>query len=68
MTGYEPVDSDVQPEELNELCLVAKAEEVGQVPRVVLGRIDGRKLAATVDVAVDTAGNVRELGDAIRKW
>jgi hypothetical protein len=32
--------------------------------RVVLGRIDGRKLALTKDITVDAAGDVREFSDA----
>jgi hypothetical protein len=63
-TGTVPVDSNVKTEQLNKALLVAEAKEVGKVVRVILGYIDRRKLAASVDVAEDATRDVRELSDA----
>jgi hypothetical protein len=63
-TGTVPVDSNVKTEQLNKALLVAEAKEVGKVVRVVLGYIDRRKLAASVDVTEDATRDVRELSDA----
>ena len=57
------VDSDVETEELNEGRVFAEAEESGQVGGVVLIEVDGGELALAVDIAVDTTGDVRELGN-----
>lgn len=58
-----PVDGDVETEELNEGRVLAEAEESGQVGGVVLVKVDGGELALSVDIAVDAAGNVGELGN-----
>ena len=58
------MDGDVETHQLDEAGLVAEAKEVGQVPGVVLGGVDGRELATTVGVAVDATGNVRQLRNA----
>lgn len=60
---HEPVDGDVKTEEFDKVALFSKAKDVGQIPRIILGGVDGRDLALTVDVAVDTTGNVGELGN-----
>ena len=57
------MNSDVETEELNKGRVLAKAEESGQVGRVVLVEVDGRELALTEDVSVNSAGNVGEFGD-----
>ena len=57
------MDSDVETEELNKGRVLAKAEESGQVGRVVLVEVDGGELALTKDVSVNSAGNVGEFGD-----
>lgn len=61
-----PVDSDVQTHQLDESLVLSESEEVGQVVRVILGSVDGGQLARAVQVAVDSASDVRELGDAKR--
>jgi hypothetical protein len=61
------VDGDVETEELNEGWVLAEAEESSQVGRVVLVEVDGGELALAVDIAVDTTGNVRELGNPSEK-
>jgi hypothetical protein len=59
------VDGDVETHEFDEGGVFAEAEEGGQVGRVVLGGIDGGKLAGAKDVAVDAAGNVGQLSDEV---
>jgi hypothetical protein len=61
---WPPMDGDVEAEELDERLVVAVAEEVGKVGRVVLAGINCRQLALAVHVTEDAAGNVRKLGDA----
>lgn len=59
------VNGNVETQELDKLGLVSVAEELGEVVRVVLVRLDGRELAPTVDVAEDTAGDGRKLGNPV---
>ena len=61
-----PVNGDVETEELNESRVLAKAEESGQIGRVVLVEVNGGELALTKDVSVNSAGNVGEFGDPSR--
>lgn len=61
------MDGDVKTEELDKVALFSKAKNVCQVPGVILGSVDGGNLALTVDVAVNTTGNVGELGNPMRK-
>jgi hypothetical protein len=58
------VDYDVQPQELNKRLVVAKAEKVGKIVRIILGRIDSREFAFAIDIAVDATGDVGKLGNA----
>ncbi len=59
------MNSDVQTEQFGEGFIVTEAKEVGQVGRVVLGRVDGRKFALAKHVAVNATGNIRKLGDPV---
>jgi len=59
------VNSDVEPKEVNESGVLREAQEVGQVPGVILVQFNSRELALTVDVTVDATSNVRKLGDAL---
>lgn len=61
------MDGDVEAEKFHKGLVVAKAEECSEVGRVVLGLVDGRKLALTKDVAVDATSNIRELGNTIKR-
>ena len=57
------VDGDVETEKLNELFLLGESKEIGKVPGVILLSVNRWELSSTVDIAVDAASNVRELGD-----
>jgi len=59
------VNSDVKSEKLNERLFVSETKKIGEVVRVILGRIDGWDFPGTEDVSVDSPGNVGKLGDAI---
>ena len=58
------MDGDVETHQLDEGGLVTEAEKVGQVPGVVLGGVDGGKLATAVGVAVNAARYIWQLGNA----
>lgn len=60
-----PVDSYVEAEELNEGRVFTKAEEVSEVPRIILGRVNSGELSATVYVAIDTPSDVGELSNKV---
>ena len=57
------VDSDVETHKLIEGLIVAESKKVGQIPRVILSRVNGWDLALAIDVTEDTTGNVREFGN-----
>jgi len=59
------VNGEVKPEELNETITVRKTKEIGQVPRIIFRRVDGRKLAFAKDVTVYATSNVGKFGDAV---
>lgn len=59
------VDGQVQTEQLNEVGVVAKAQLVGKVERVVLVLLDRGDLASLEDVLVDASGNCGQLGDQV---
>ncbi len=57
------VDGDVEAKKLNKGLPVAETEEIGEIVGVILGRVDGGEFATSEDIAVNTTGNVGELGD-----
>lgn len=57
------MNRDVKSQQLDEGRVLAEAEESGQVPRVILVGIDCRKLTLTIDITVDTASDVGQLGN-----
>lgn len=59
------VNGQVQSHQLDETGIVSVAEHVGQVPRVVLGRVNGGDLAVSVDVLENSTGNGGKLGDQV---
>ena len=61
------VDGQVQTEELDEVGVLAEAELVGEVERVVLVLLDSGDLAALEDVLVDAGGDGGELGDQVHR-
>ena len=61
------MDSDIQSEQFNEVGILAEAQEVGKVPRVVLVSLNGREFAAAVNIAVDATSNVRQLSNAAER-
>jgi hypothetical protein len=58
-----PVDGNVQPHEFNEGRVVTKTKQRGKVVRIVLLHVNRWELTATVDIAVNAAGNVWQFGD-----
>lgn len=61
------VDGQVQSHELDKLLVPSKAEEGGQVLRVVGLGVDRGELVAAVRVSVDSAGDVGQLGDQVHR-
>jgi len=61
------VDGQVQTHQLNEVVVVAVAELVGQVERVVLVLLDRGDLAVLEDVAVDLGRNGGQLGNEVHR-
>lgn len=59
------MDGQVQTQELNEVRVVAEAQLVGEVERVVLVLLDSSDLASLEDVLVDAGGNGGQLGDQV---
>jgi hypothetical protein len=59
------VDGQVETHQLNEVLVLAEAELVGKVERVVLVLLDGSDLAALEDVLVDARSNVGQLGNQV---
>lgn len=59
------VDGQVQTHQLNEVSVVAEAELVGEVERVVLVLLDGSDLAAFEDVLVDASSDGGQLGNQV---
>ena len=59
------VDGDVEAEKLDKGRLIGEAKEGCKVIGVVLGRVDCWQFARTKDIAVDTPGDVWQLGDPI---
>jgi len=57
------VDGDIQAHEVNEGLVIAKAKQRGKIVGVIFGRVDGRELSLTKDVAVDSSRNIGEFGD-----
>jgi len=60
------MDGDIQAHEFNEGLVVAKAKQCGQIVGVILGRVDGRELPLTKDVAINPPRDTRELGNPRR--
>lgn len=54
---------DVQSHQLNKGFIVTEAKQVGQVVRIVLSKINLRELSECKDIAVDTTGDIRKLGN-----
>ena len=61
------VDGQVQPQQLDEVVVLAKAQLVGQVEGVVLVLLDGGDLAVLENVAVDLGGDGGQLGDQVHR-
>lgn len=61
------VDGQIETQELNEVGVVAEAQLVGKVERVVLVLLDGGDLASLEDVLVDASGNRGQLGDQVHR-
>lgn len=59
------MNSDIKAHEFDECLVITETEEVGQVVGVVFGRINSRKLALPIEIAVDATRNARKLGDAV---
>lgn len=59
------VDGKVETHELNKAGVVAEAELVGEVERVVLVLLDGSNLAALEDILINAGSDVGELGDEV---
>ena len=59
-----PMNGNVKPHELNKASIVAKAKQCGEIVRVILLCVNRRKLAPTIDIAVNAARDVRQLRDA----
>jgi hypothetical protein len=57
------MNSDVKPHELNKASVITKAEQCGEIVRVILLCINRRKLASAIDIAVNAARDVRQLRD-----
>ena len=58
-----PVDGNVEPHELNKGSVVTKAEQRGKVVRIVLLHVNWWEFTPTVDVAVNAARDIWQLGD-----
>lgn len=59
------VNGEVQTQQLNEVLVLAKAQLVGEVERVVLVLLDRRDLASLEDVLVDAGGDSRQLSNQV---
>lgn len=59
------VNGHVETHQLDESGVISVTEHVGQVPRVILGRVDGGNLAVSVDVLEDSTGDGGQLGDQV---
>lgn len=59
------MNGDVESEKFDESGVLAETEEIGKIPGVVLGCIDGRKLATAINIAVNATGNIGKLGDEV---
>jgi hypothetical protein len=57
------VDGNVEPHELNKGRVVTKTEQGGKVVRVVLLHVNRWELTAAVDIAVNAARNIWQLGN-----
>lgn len=57
------MDSDIQAHEVNEGLVVAKAKQGRKIMGVIFGRVNGRELSLTEDIAVNSPCDVGELGD-----
>jgi len=61
------VDGNIQPHQLDEGFIVTEAKKGRKIGRVILIWVDGRELAIAINVAVDTTGDVGELGDKVHR-
>jgi hypothetical protein len=61
-----PVDGDVESEQFNKTFVLTEPEEGCKIVRVILCGIDGWKFTLAKDIAVDTTGDVRQLGNPTR--
>ena len=59
----EPVDGEVEAEELDESLVVPKAEKGCKVVGVVFRGVDGGKFTLAEDVAVNATGDVGEFSN-----
>lgn len=64
---YLPVNCDIEPKEFDERWVLSVAKEGGQIPGVILAGVDSRDLALAVNVTEDAAGDVRKLGNPVKK-
>lgn len=60
------MDGDIETEKLDKAGIVTKAKQRRQVVGVILVGINGRELALSEDVAVDTTSNVGQFCDPVR--
>ena len=59
------MDGDVETEKVDKSRVLAKAKEIGQVPRIIFGRVNGGEFASAVDVAIDATGDVGKFGNEV---
>jgi hypothetical protein len=59
------VDGDVKTEEFDKGRILAKAKEVGQIPRVVFGCVNGGEFASAINIAIDATSYVGKFGDEV---
>lgn len=59
------MDGDIQSHQFNERLVITEAKECGEIVRVILASIDGRKFALAEHIAINTSSNVREFGNTV---
>jgi len=52
------VNGDVQSKELDEAWIIAKPKQGGEIPGIILLRVDGRKFPITIYISINASGNV----------
>lgn len=61
------MDGDVKTKEFDESRVLAKAKEVGQIPRIILGRVNGGELASTINITIDATRYVGKFRNEIHR-